>query len=62
MIEALDKITAEWERDQFFRSMNESYAALRSNPDAWAEEQEERRLWDSTQSDDLTNELTTKPG
>lgn len=61
LIEALDKITTEWERLQFFRSVNASFAALRSDPDAWAEEQEERRLWAQTLNDGLTDDNQTEP-
>ena len=32
---------------------NTAYAALRSNPDSWTEELEERALWDSALSDGL---------
>lgn len=62
LIEALDKITTEWERIQFFHSVNTSFAALQSDPDGWAEEQEERRLWDRTLNDDLTDDKQGEPG
>ncbi len=44
--------------EQFRRQMvleraNDRYAALRANPDAWREEQEERRVWEDTIADDL---------
>ena len=44
--------------EQFRRQMvlehaNDRYAALRANPDAWREEQEERRVWEDTMADDL---------
>jgi hypothetical protein len=53
MVEAVDVLTTEWEKQQFFQSLNESYAALKANPDVWQEELEERRLWDQALTDDL---------
>ena len=55
MVEALDRVTAEWERIQFFQKLNDSFAALRSDDDAWQSEVEERRLWDNTHNDDLNH-------
>ena len=59
LIEALDIVIVEWEKASFFRSLNESFAALRSDADAWAEELEERRLWDLTAGDDITDDFTS---
>lgn len=56
MIEALDLVLAEWEKQQFFRSLNASFAALRSDPAAWEEELEERRLWDQSLGDDVEDD------
>ncbi len=47
--------------EQFRRQMvlqraNEAYAALHARPDEWEEEQEERRLWEGTLSDDLESD------
>lgn len=56
MIDALDKITGEWERMQFFQELNDSFAALRKDPKGWKQETAERRTWDNTLNDDLTNE------
>lgn len=40
----LAKALEAYRRDQFLRSTNTAYKALRSDPVAWAEELEERRL------------------
>jgi 3-dehydroquinate dehydratase len=44
------------ERDRFLDSANAAYAALRDQPEAWAQEQEERAAWEVTLSDDLQPE------
>jgi len=49
-----DAITA-YQRQQLLQQTSDAYAALRNDPDAWAEEVEERRLWDNTLSDGLQN-------
>jgi predicted transcriptional regulator len=38
---------------QFFKELNASYAALKADPQAWAEELAERELWDATLADGL---------
>ncbi len=40
-------------RQMVLEHANDRYAALRANPDAWREEQEERRVWEDTMADDL---------
>jgi hypothetical protein len=48
---------AEAERKRlFWEQVNASYAALRADPEAWAEELEERRLWEATLMDDLDDD------
>jgi hypothetical protein len=42
-------------RDRFLDRVNDAYSALRRDPEAWAEEQAERALWDSTLADGLTD-------
>jgi len=42
-----------YRRDLVLQGTNEAYAALRARPAAWAEESEERRIWDATLADDL---------
>jgi len=41
---------------QFWADFNAGYAALRADPVAWAEEQAERALWDTTMADGLRDE------
>ena len=60
MVEALDEVTAYWERQHFFQTLNESFAALKADPDAWQEELEERRLWDQTLTDDIDDESSAE--
>ena len=41
------------QRDKFLDEVNAAYAALRSDPKAWKEEQAERALWDKAHMDEL---------
>ncbi len=54
-LNAEEKLTAEIEayhqqtnRTSFLEAANKAYDALRSNPEAWQEELEERQLWEQT--------------
>lgn len=49
MTETLDDALESLRRDQFYRSMAEAEAELRSSPDAWAEYLAERDTWLSTE-------------
>ncbi|HEV3436277.1 MAG TPA: hypothetical protein VG122_02895 [Gemmata sp.] len=49
----LDAAVEEYRRKIFFEAMNAGYAALRADPQAWADEQAERRTWDATNADGL---------
>jgi len=49
----LDKAVEEFRRKQFLEEANRAYAELKSNPQAWAEELEERKAWDVTLGDGL---------
>ena len=42
-----------YRREKFLEEANTAFAALRSNPEAWAEERQERDLWDQTAGDGL---------
>jgi predicted transcriptional regulator len=42
-----------YRREKFLEKANSAFAALRSNPEAWAEERQERDLWDQTAGDGL---------
>lgn len=50
--EAIDS----YRREKFLEGANAAFAALRSNPEAWREEQHERDLWDRTTGDGLERE------
>jgi len=42
-------------RQQLLKQTNEAYAALKDDPEAWREEQQERALWVATLGDGLEN-------
>ena len=50
--EAIDS----YRRQRFLEEANAAFAALRSNPENWSEEQHERELWDQTVGDGLERE------
>lgn len=43
-------------REQLLDAMNAGFAALKADPAAWAEELEERRLWESAVADGVKDE------
>jgi len=49
----LDEAVEEYRRRRFLEEVNEGYAALRNDPEAWKEELEERELWEATLPDGL---------
>lgn len=51
--DALEKAVDERERQVYLESLNASYAALRLDPKAWAEFQNELSEWDGTLNDGL---------
>jgi hypothetical protein len=51
--EALDRaIKAQYDRT-FWEAVHAGYAALRADPEVWAEVEAERKLWDNTLMDGL---------
>ena len=52
----LERALEKYRRASFLEEANACYAALRANPDAWAEEQAERKLWDGASADGLESE------
>ena len=52
----LDRAVECFRREQFLREVNEGFARLKSDPDAWAEELAEREAWDATLADGLNKE------
>ncbi|NPV48389.1 MAG: ribbon-helix-helix domain-containing protein [Armatimonadetes bacterium] len=49
----LEKAVEAYRRQCIFQQANAAYAALRSDPKAWAEEVAERQEWEGTLGDDL---------
>lgn len=49
------KAVDEYKTNWLLRRTNEAYAALRAQPDRWADEQSERAAWEATLADDLEN-------
>ena len=47
----LDATIEQYRRDLFFRDLDDGFARLRADPEAWEEEVSERRLWESTLMD-----------
>ncbi len=45
--------------EQFWKDTNAAFAALRNNPQGWAEELKERSLWENTLLDGIEPEKTT---
>jgi hypothetical protein len=55
-MEVLDKALEAYRRQVFLEAVNAGYAALRADPEAWAEHLAERQLWDATLMDGLDPE------
>ncbi len=45
-----------YRREKFLEEANTAFAILRSNPEAWTEEQQEREIWDRAIQDGLERE------
>ena len=56
MSEELEQAVEQRKRQQFLEQLNADFAALRADPEAWAEELEERRLFEGTLMDDLEDD------
>jgi len=52
----LEQAVTAYRRTVFLEKLNEDFAALRADSDAWQEEQEERALWEQTLPDGLTKD------
>src|ERR1039457_6607310 len=46
----------EYTKTQFFEELNASFARLKSNSEAWAEEKKEREAWAGTVNDGIEDE------
>lgn len=51
--QVLDKALKLYRRQKLLEETNAAYAALRADPEAWAEVEAERRAWDATLDDGL---------
>ena len=49
----LEGLVSDYRRRRMLEEGNSAYAALRRDPQAWAEEMEERSLWENTLADGL---------
>jgi hypothetical protein len=59
----LNKALAGYRKRQFFDSMDAAFRALKNEPKAWAEEQQEREAWSNTLSDNVEpDEIWTEDG
>lgn len=52
----LNQAIESYRRQRFLEEANAAFAALRQNPEAWHEEQQERACWDRAVSDGLERE------
>ena len=52
----LEKAVEGYQRQRFFDELDAAYAALRSDPEAWAAEQRERAEWDAVLMDGLAQD------
>ncbi|MHB1033922.1 MAG: hypothetical protein ACYC35_03585 [Pirellulales bacterium] len=56
MPEVLESAVEAYRRQRFLEGLARDFAALRSDPQAWADEMAERRAWDASLADDLEND------
>ncbi len=56
LTDAIDRLVERERRRRMWEAANVSYAALRADPEAWAEWQSGIALWDSTLADGLPDE------
>jgi hypothetical protein len=51
--QVLDHALEDYRRKVFFKGLAADFAALKADPEAWADELAERDLWDTTSADGL---------
>lgn len=56
MQKVLSKAVEVYRRQYLLEKTNAAYTALRADPEAWREEQAERKVWDSALADGLEAE------
>ena len=49
----LNQALEHYRRQRFLEDTNKAFAALRSDPEAWQQEQQEREVWEQTLADDF---------
>lgn len=49
----LEQALEDYRRKRFLEKANAAFMKLRENPDAWEEERQERKDWESTLEDDM---------
>lgn len=49
--EVIEAAVATYEREMFLQQVNEGFARLRADAEAWREEEAEREAWDGTLGD-----------
>ncbi len=49
----LDRAVEVYRRQSFLEALNADFAILRAQPEEWAEEMQERELWEQTLADGL---------
>jgi hypothetical protein len=52
----LERALENYRRELFWKQTNEAFAALKADPEAWAEEIAERNLWEQTIADGVEQE------
>lgn len=63
MSAVLNKAVAEYQRKRFFEKLDSAYASLKSDPEAWEEERQERQLLANTLLDNQdADEVWTEGG
>ena len=56
MQDIIDKAVEDYRRKSYLQGLSADFQALRENPEAWQEHEEEMALWDNTLQDGLENE------
>ena len=52
----IDRALENYRRELFWKQTNEAFAALKADPEAWADEIAERELWERTIADGVEQE------
>ncbi|MBP9664586.1 MAG: hypothetical protein KBD94_08180 [Pyrinomonadaceae bacterium] len=52
----IDEAVEQYKRRRFLEGLNDDFARLKQDPEAWQDELDERLVWDSTLADDIEDE------